>query len=357
MPARANEHAGVGRGDGDQLNTRVGSPISLARMAASIAYDANNYHPHRGQRLTEASNVHLFGELSTYSRARLGAACRTFGRPGVSLQDTAAKQANKERNARPMSSLDVRQIPVLSDNYVYLARDQATGECAAIDPAVAGPILAKLDALGWRLSHILNTHHHHDHVGGNLELKRATGCTIVGNAADAARIPGIDVRVNDGDSFTLGESTAEVVAVSGHTLGHIAYWFAGDAVLFCGDTLFALGCGRLFEGTPAQMWRSLSALRALPGETRVYCAHEYTEANARFALSVDPANRRLVERAQAIRAMRRAGKPTVPSTIDDERATNPFLRADVPELARAVGLAGAEPVDVFAAIRKRKDRF
>lgn len=256
-----------------------------------------------------------------------------------------------------MSRLDVRQIPVLNDNYVYLARDQATGACAAVDPAVAGPVLAALDALGWRLSHILNTHHHHDHVGGNLELKRATGCTVVGNAADAARIPGIDVRLNDGDTFALGESTAEVIAVSGHTVGHIAYWFADDAVLFCGDTLFGLGCGRLFEGTPAQMWRSLSALRALPDETKVYCAHEYTEANARFALSVDPANRRLVERAQAVKALRRAGTPTVPSTIEDERATNPFLRADAPELARAVGLTDADPTTVFAAIRKRKDQF
>ncbi len=140
------------------------------------------------------------------------------------------------------------------------------GACAAVDPAVAGPVLRALDALGWRLSHILNTHHHHDHVGGNLELKRVTGCTIVGNAADAARIPGIDMRLNDGDTFALGESTAKVIAVSGHTIGHIAYWFADDDVLFCGDTLFALGCGRLFEGTPSQMWRSLSALRALPDD-------------------------------------------------------------------------------------------
>lgn len=256
-----------------------------------------------------------------------------------------------------MSGLDVRQIPVLNDNYVYLARDRASGACAAIDPAVAGPVLAALDALGWRLSHILNTHHHHDHVGGNLELKRATGCAIVGNVADAARIPGIDVRVGDGDTVALGESSAEVIAVSGHTVGHIAYWFAGDAVLFCGDTLFALGCGRLFEGTPAQMWRSLSTLRALPGETNVYCAHEYTEANARFALSVDPANPRLLSRAKEIKALRQAGAPTVPSTIEDERATNPFLRADDPVLAEAVGLAGEDPIEVFAAIRKRKDHF
>ncbi|HRK96787.1 MAG TPA: hydroxyacylglutathione hydrolase [Rhodospirillales bacterium] len=256
-----------------------------------------------------------------------------------------------------MSALEVVQIPVLRDNYVYLAHDGATGACAAVDPAVAEPVLAALDQRGWRLSHILNTHHHHDHVGGNLELKRRTGCTVVGNAEDAARIPGIDVRVRDGDAYDLGASRAEVIAVSGHTIGHIAYWFADAGVLFCGDTLFALGCGRLFEGTAAQMWQSLSRLRALPDETRVYCAHEYTEANAAFALAVDPENAALADRAEAVRAARRAGRPTVPSTMAEERVTNPFLRADDPSLAQAAGLAGADPTAVFAEIRRRKDHF
>lgn len=255
------------------------------------------------------------------------------------------------------NGLDVRQIPVLRDNYVYLTRDLATDACAAIDPAVAAPVLETLARLGWRLTHILNTHHHHDHVGGNLELKRATGCTIVGNAADAKRIPGIDTVVADGGTFTLGSRTARIIAVSGHTIGHIAYWFADDAVLFCGDTLFALGCGRLFEGTPAQMWQSLSRLRALPAETRVYCAHEYTEANAAFAMSIDPDNPALAERAGAVRTMRRNGEPTVPSMLEDEVRTNPFLRADDPALAQAAGLAGRDPVRVFAEIRKRKDHF
>jgi hydroxyacylglutathione hydrolase len=258
---------------------------------------------------------------------------------------------------RQMSRLDVRQIPVLRDNYVYLVRDEETGACAAVDPAVAAPVLDALDRLGWRLTHILNTHHHHDHVGGNLELKRATGCVIVGNGADAARIPGIDVRIGDGEIFALGTCAAEVIGVSGHTIGHIAYWFADDDALFCGDTLFALGCGRLFEGTPDQMWRSLSRLRALPAATRVYCAHEYTEANAAFALSIEPANSALAERAEAVRARRRAGKPTVPSTIGEERRTNPFLRADDPDFARAAGLSGRDPIHVFAEIRKRKDQF
>lgn len=255
-------------------------------------------------------------------------------------------------------TLEVVQIPVLRDNYIYLARDGSTGACAAVDPAEAQPVLAALDRRGWRLSHIFNTHHHHDHVGGNLELKRRTGCTIVGNALDAARIPGIDVRVDDGERFALGATSAEVIAVSGHTVGHIAYWFADAGVLFCGDTLFALGCGRLFEGTPAQMWQSLTRLRALPADTRVCCAHEYTEANAAFARSVDPANEALAARAEAVRALRRAGRPTVPSTIAEERRTNPFLRADDPALAQAAGLCGAaDPVSVFAEIRRRKDHF
>lgn len=256
-----------------------------------------------------------------------------------------------------MGGLDIRQIPVLRDNYVYLVHDAATGACAAVDPAVAEPVLEMLAETGWRLTHILNTHHHHDHVGGNLELQRATGCTIVGNAADAARIPGISVRVADGDRFALGSRSAEIIAVSGHTIGHIAYWFAEDNALFCGDTLFALGCGRLFEGTPAQMWQSLGRLRALPPQTRVYCAHEYTEANAAFALSIDPANPALVDRAAEIQAIRRRNEPTVPSTLDEERRTNPFLRADDPHVAERVDLRGRDPVSVFAEIRRRKDRF
>jgi len=256
-----------------------------------------------------------------------------------------------------MSELEIHQIPVLSDNYVYLVRDPDTEACAAVDPAVAEPVLQALDRLGWKLTHVFCTHHHMDHIGGNLEVKQATGCTIVGAGADASRIPGIDVEVRNGDIVELGGKKARVFEVPGHTSGHVAYWFEDSQALFCGDTLFSLGCGRLFGGTAGQMWESLSRLRGLPGETRVFCAHEYTNSNADFALSIDADNPALKQRAAEVLALREAGKPTVPSTLAAERATNPFLRADDANLQRAVGLGGRDPVEVFAEIRRRKDRF
>jgi len=256
-----------------------------------------------------------------------------------------------------MSSLEIHQIPVLSDNYVYLIEDKGSGECAAVDPAVAEPVLDLLARRGMKLAYVLNTHHHGDHTGGNLALKAETGCQIVGAARDAPRIPGIDIELGQGDVFDLGHSQAQIFEVPGHTIGHIAYWFREASALFCGDTLFALGCWRLFEGSPAQMWDSLSTLRSLPGDTRVYCAHEYTQANARFALSVDGDNPVLRARALAVDGLRAKGEPTVPSTLAEECATNPFLRADNADFCRALGMEGCDPVGVFAETRQRKDVF
>ncbi|RME20830.1 MAG: hydroxyacylglutathione hydrolase [Deltaproteobacteria bacterium] len=256
-----------------------------------------------------------------------------------------------------MSVLEIVRIPVLRDNYVWLLHCPATGATAAVDPAVAEPVDRALAARGWALSAVLNTHHHADHVGGNLALKRRHDAIVVGPAADADRIPGIDVKVGEGDTWSLGDATAHVLFVPGHTRGHIAFHFPESAALFCGDTLFLMGCGRLFEGTPAQMWDSLRRLRALPGDSRVFCAHEYTRSNARFAIQVDPHNDALRRRAEEVERARRHGHPTVPGRLDEERATNPFLRADQPALAHAVGLDGADPVEVFAELRRRKDNF
>jgi hydroxyacylglutathione hydrolase len=256
-----------------------------------------------------------------------------------------------------MTELLVDQIAVLSDNYVYLVRDGASGTTAVVDPAVAEPVRAALAQRDWRLDFILNTHHHSDHVGGNLALKQWSGARIIGPASDADRIPGIDVGLDDNDRFALGQAIATILAVPGHTRGHIAFWFADAATLFCGDTLFALGCGRMFEGTPEQMWASLKKLRALPDATRVYCAHEYTEANARFARTIEPDNPILAARAESVAARRRRGLPTVPSLLGEEKATNPFLRADVAALQAAMGMAGGDPAAVWGQLRRRKDVF
>jgi hydroxyacylglutathione hydrolase len=253
--------------------------------------------------------------------------------------------------------LQIDHVLCLKDNYVWLLREPESGLVAVVDPSEAAPVKARLDALGWHLTHIFNTHHHWDHTGGNLGLKDATGCTIVGPRADRERIPGIDVALGEGESYRFGEETAQVFDIPGHTRGHIAFWFPDSDALFCGDTLFTLGCGRLFEGSSAQMWTSLSKLRGLPPATRVFCGHEYTQSNARFALAVDPDNSALKSRAARVDAARAKGLPTVPSTLAEERATNPFLRADDPAFAKAQGLDARDPVTVFAAIRTAKDKF
>ena len=253
--------------------------------------------------------------------------------------------------------LEIVVFPMLSDNYGFLIHDPESGATAVVDPAEAAPTLAACTARGWRLTHILNTHHHGDHVGGNLDLKAKTGCTIIGPAYDRDRIPGIDVAVDEASGADFSGHHAQVFFVPGHTRGHIAYWFADNRALFCGDTLFSLGCGRLFEGTPAQMWSSLLKLRALPDETRVYCAHEYTQSNCRFALTAEPENAALAKQADRIATTRAAGGFTVPSTLAVEKACNPFLRADQPDLRKRFGGPGSSDADVLGAIRAAKDRF
>ena len=252
--------------------------------------------------------------------------------------------------------LQIVTIPCLTDNYAFLAHDPVSGETALVDVPEAAPILAALSDRGWRLSHVLITHHHADHVQGLDEILAAhPGALVVGHAADAARLPPLGLALAEGDSVTVGNSTGTVIDVSGHTIGHIAYHFPDSAAAFTADSLMALGCGRVFEGTMPMMWASLSKLAALPFDTIVYSGHEYTEANGRFALSVDPDNPDLKARMADIRAARASGTPTVPSSLALEKATNPFLRA--PELAASLGMSGADPAEVFGEIRRRKDSF
>lgn len=253
--------------------------------------------------------------------------------------------------------LTILQLPVLNDNYIYLIHDPVSGETAAIDPADAQPVLDVLEQNGWRLTTILNTHHHGDHVGGNLELKQKTGCTVIAGLSDQNRIPGIDRGVVEGDVITLGKHLARVIPTPGHTSGHVVYHFADDNTLFCGDTLFVMGCGRLFEGTAEQMWHSLQKLKVLPAATRIYCAHEYTQTNGRFALTVEPDNRQLQQRMEVINQLRTNHQPTVPSTIEQELATNPFFREDSLALQETIKMVNKKPVEVFAEVRRLKDNF
>ncbi|MGE0045934.1 MAG: hydroxyacylglutathione hydrolase [Hyphomonadaceae bacterium] len=251
--------------------------------------------------------------------------------------------------------LIIHQFPCLEDNYGFLVHDPQSGETTTIDTPDADAILRELDAKGWRLTQVWNTHWHPDHAGGNAELKAKTGCRVTG-PAEVERIGQAPDRIiAHGDSVTLGSTEARVIDVGGHTLGHIAYHVPSQSVAFVGDSLFSLGCGRMFEGTPPQFWDSLQRIAALPDETTLYCAHEYTASNARFALSVDPDNPTLKARAAEIERLRAAGQPTVPMTLAAEKAANPFLRA--PVLRRQLNLDAANDAEAFAELRKRKDNF
>ena len=251
--------------------------------------------------------------------------------------------------------LQVHQFPCLSDNYGFLLHDPASGETACIDTPDADEYLRQAEAKGWRVSQIWNTHWHPDHAGGNEAIKAATGCIVTAPEVDAPKIAAVDRTVKQGDTVTLGEWTAHVIDVGGHTNGHIAYHLPEAGIAFVGDSLFALGCGRMFEGTPPQFWASLSRLKALPAETTLYCAHEYTQSNARFALHADPDNAALGEYVAEVEAKRARGEPTVPTVLSRELAANPFLRADTADMRARWG--GATPPETFAALRAAKDNF
>ncbi len=248
-------------------------------------------------------------------------------------------------------------IPCLSDNYAFLLHDEATGETALVDAPEAAPIATELAARGWTLSEIWLTHHHGDHIDGVADLVKATGARVIGAKADAHRLPDLDRAYGDGDRFGFAGHDVHVMDVSGHTVGHIAFYVPDAGTVFTGDSLMALGCGRLFEGSPEQMWDSLSRLAGLPPETLVCSGHEYTASNAAFAATIEPGNEALKARTESIAALRAEGQPTVPSRLSEERETNPFLRAHLSGVKAALHMDAAPDVEVFAEIRRRKDSF
>ena len=248
-------------------------------------------------------------------------------------------------------------FPCLTDNYGVLIHDPQSGATAAIDAPEAVAVETALQKTGWKLSDILVTHHHADHTQGIAALKRQHHCRVVAPRGEAQRIADVDETVGEGDPVRVGGLIGSVLETPGHTAGHISYVFAADRLAFVGDTLFSIGCGRVIEGNPEMMWQSLLKLRALPDDTRFYCGHEYTDANIRFAKTIEPGNKALAARADEVKNLRATGKPTIPATIGAEKAENPFLRADVPDVAKSVGLAGSPAWKVFAEIRERKNKF
>ncbi len=254
-------------------------------------------------------------------------------------------------------TLELVTVPCLADNYAFLLHDNESRRTLLVDAPESWPIVAALEARGWTLTDVLLTHHHYDHVDGLDDLRQAFDLEMTGAAADAHRLPKLDRAVAGGETFDWSGHAVEVLDVPGHTLGHVAYYIADAGAVFTGDSLMALGCGRLFEGSAAQMWESLGRIAALPGETRVCSGHEYTEANGAFALTIEPGNEALVARMAEVRALSAKGDATVPSLLSLELATNPFLRADLPQVKAALGMEGARDAEVFAEIRRRKDDF
>ena len=249
------------------------------------------------------------------------------------------------------------QFPCLSDNFGVLIHDPATGATASIDAPEAAPIEAALQETGWTLTDILVTHHHADHTDGIAELKAKHHCRVIGPRGEAGKIADLDATYGGGDTVKVGSLVARVIDTPGHTAGHISLVFDEDKIAFVGDTLFSIGCGRVIEGTPAQMWDSLLKLRALPDDVTFFCGHEYTQANIKFALTIEPENSALIARARDVDELRAKGKPTLPTTLGAEKAANCFLRADLPAVAAAVGMAGKPAADVFTEIRARKNKF
>ncbi|MEE2695329.1 MAG: hydroxyacylglutathione hydrolase [Pseudomonadota bacterium] len=253
--------------------------------------------------------------------------------------------------------IEVRQISVLSDNYVYLITDNETKITACIDPSVSQRVIEVIEKENLNLGFILNTHHHYDHVGGNLELKERYNCEIIGNKNDKERIPGIDIYLKENDEFKLGNSRFKVLEISGHTVGHVGYYFKSDSILFCGDTLFSLGCGRLFEGSSIQMVESLLKIRSLPEDTKIFCGHEYTESNAEFALHLNPKDTLLKKKMEEIKKKRKKLSPTVPSELKEEKKLNPFLKFDDQEYLDLIGIENVSNEENFKKIRILKDNF
>ena len=252
--------------------------------------------------------------------------------------------------------LEIIQIPVLTDNYIYVLHDHRQQQTAVVDPAEAEPVIELLNTKGWHLNYILNTHHHNDHIGGNQALKANTGCQIMASHFDSKRIPGVDIGLGEGDKFQIGASVFHVMSTPGHTNGHICYYTPEAEALFCGDTLFSLGCGRLFEGSAGELWNSLQKIKALPKTTQIYCAHEYTLANAKFAITIDPENQDLIKRYQEVIRLREQNLPTLPVELATELLTNPFLRSEEIHYSNTFSKAHSE-IDRFSHLRHLKDIF
>ncbi|GAB5371334.1 hypothetical protein AAMO2058_001570700 [Amorphochlora amoebiformis] len=303
----------------------------------------------------ERSGILRNGVRAVMGRVRGGRCRGMFGRGAI-------LRAMKQRlvSSRAQSASDVTLVPCLSDNYAYIIHNPKSGLTAVVDPSEAAPVKNALESRGLSLDYILNTHHHWDHVGGNEELKKDYGAQIVGPAEDKARIPGIDLALADGEVWDMKGEEVRVIHTPGHTSGHCSFYLPNSGAVFTGDTLFSLGCGRLFEGTPAQMHSSLAKISSLPESTLVFCGHEYTQSNAKFALAVDPSNPHLKARCEEIDRLRSGKQATIPTTIGLELKTNPFLRANDGAVQKGVGIgdeSGKSEVEVFAAIRSKKDTF